>query len=100
MTEQVIRERLILCGIKRTFLTAQNDRLRRETERALKEARRLGSPSLPITEAAQLAGVSRSVAYSKYLGGQEGDDAGAGNNDGPAVADRVEQGQRGQVREG
>lgn len=74
LTETVIRERLELCGIKRTFLASQNDRLQRETERALREARRLGSPSLPFTEAARIAGVSRSVAYAKYLAEREGDE--------------------------
>lgn len=87
MTEAVIRERLELCGIKRTFLAVQTDRLRRETEQALREARRFGSPTLTLTEAARIAGVSRSVAYSRYLGGEESDDvAGADRGpDNPAV---------------
>lgn len=79
-----VREALALCGIKRTFLAAQEDKLRRETRRALQESRRVG---IPRTEACALAGVSRSGAYARYgLSTRGGDDAGSNGTGGnPSV---------------
>jgi hypothetical protein len=74
VSEAVIRESLMDCGHIRRQLAAQSERLRGETRRALREAHRLGSPTLSLAEAARLAGVSRSIAYSQYLTEREGDD--------------------------
>lgn len=78
LTEEKVRECLIGCGLRRTLLDAQDNRLRRDTERALREARNVG---IPLGVAAKLAGVSRSNAYARYL--SQGGDDGSSNGNGP-----------------
>jgi hypothetical protein len=65
----------------RASLAAQRKRLQRDTEEALGDAARLGSPTLTLTEAARLAGVSRSTAYSSSRLGRKGGTDDVGNAD-------------------
>jgi hypothetical protein len=78
---------LVLCGSRRKGLADRTVQLRHDTERALREARRVG---IPLAEACVLAGISRSSAYARYaVPLQGGDDAGNvdnGSSDQAAVA--------------